>query len=155
VKLAALAGPHQKGEQKTVTADLTTATTQELFAGYAAILDELRRRGIVRSTNNPLSDLAEYLFCQAFGWRLNGKSTSGFDATDPAGGIRYQIKARRLTENQSRQLSFIRELDKAPFDYLAGLLMNGQFQVLRAAIVPLVIVQARARYVQRVNAWFE
>ena len=36
--------------------------------------DELRTRGITRSSNNPTGDLAEDLFCKAFGWKQVGNS---------------------------------------------------------------------------------
>jgi len=42
-------------------------TVRELLSAYAAILDILRSRHIVRSIYNPRSDYAEVLFCQAFG----------------------------------------------------------------------------------------
>jgi hypothetical protein len=112
-------------------------TVRELLSDYGAILDELRRREIVRSSNSPLSDYAELLFCKAFAWSRENNSAAGHDATDGA-GIRYQIKGRRLTRhNASRQMSAIRNLDNTPFDHLAGVLVDEAFQVIRAAIIPV------------------
>jgi hypothetical protein len=34
---------------------------------HAEVSDELRRRGVIRSWNNPIGDLAEHLFRRAFG----------------------------------------------------------------------------------------
>jgi hypothetical protein len=117
------------------------------------ILDELRLRGVVRSTNNPLSDLAEELFCQTFGWTRAERSNAGHDATDAA-NVLYQIKGRRLSPlNASRQLSAIRDLEAKPFHYLAGLLVDEQFKILRAAIVPWEVVHAKSRFVARTNSW--
>ncbi len=83
-------------------------TVSELLSAYGAILDELRRREVVRSANSPLSDYAEVLFCRAFGWTRENNSAAGHDATDGA-GTRYQVKGRRLTRhNASRQMSAIR-----------------------------------------------
>jgi hypothetical protein len=131
-------------------ADLTVA---ELLKTYSALLDELRRRKIVRSANNPLSDYAELLFCNIFGWRRLANSSSGCDAVDQK-GIRYQIKGRRLTtHNASRQLSAIRNLDATPFDYLAGVLVDNDFQVLRAAIIPIAVVRERSVHVSHTNSW--
>ena len=77
------------------------------------------------------------MFARAFGWKLQNNSSSGYDATD-ANGIRYQIKCRRITpRNPSRQLSFIRNLPDIPFDILAGVLLNENFKVLRAVLVPV------------------
>lgn len=133
--------------------DIRLLTPAQLLRTYGAVLDELRRRKIVRSSNNPLSDYAELLFCEAFGWTQKGNSESGYDAID-AQGNRYQVKGRRLTRfNGSRQLSAIRKLDTKPFDYLAGLLVDERFTVLRAVIIPLSIVEARSTHVAYTNSW--
>lgn len=84
---------------------------------------------------------------------MQNNSSAGIDATD-ANGIRYQIKCRRITaRNPSRQLSFIRNLPSGPFDILAGVLLDQNFKVLRAAIVPFEIVLEKSVYVKHVNAW--
>ncbi|NIJ42358.1 hypothetical protein FHS78_002652 [Parvibaculum indicum] len=62
---------------------------------HAEIMEELRARGILRSANNPTGDLAEHLFCKAFGWQIASNSEKGFDATGEQ-GRRIQIKGRRL-----------------------------------------------------------
>jgi hypothetical protein len=128
-------------------------TVAQLLSDYASILDELRDRKIIRSSNNPLSDYAELLFCNAYGWTREGNSASGHDATD-ASGVRYQIKARRITpHNRSRQLSAIRNLDKGPFDVLAGLLVDQTFQVMRAALIPASIIRGESDHVVHTNSW--
>ncbi|MCC0006681.1 MAG: hypothetical protein H6876_00945 [Hyphomicrobiaceae bacterium] len=125
--------------------DVSTLSTIELLRGYGAILDELRRRDIVRSANSPISDLAEVLFCRAFGWLRQGNSAAGYDATD-SGGTRFQIKARRMTGAPGeRQLSAIRNIDRNPFDQLAAVLFDPGFAVHRAALIPISVVRSRAR----------
>jgi hypothetical protein len=85
----------------------------ELLAQYANIMEELRRRGVIRSSNNPVADYAEYLCEKALSLKRTGKSAKGFDATDSK-GRRYQIKGRRLTTHSaSRQLGVLRELNEA------------------------------------------
>jgi hypothetical protein len=80
----------------------------ELLKLHAGVSEELRARGILRSSNNPTGDLAECLFCKAFGWKQAGNSNANVDAIS-RNGKRYQIKGRRFTHyNQSRQLSAIR-----------------------------------------------
>ena len=126
----------------------------QLLAHHAAIGDELRRRGVTRSANNPAGDYAEYLFCLAFAWVQAGNSVKSYDAIDQNTGSRYQIKSRRLTEvNTSRQVSALRGLDGDCFDFLAGLLFNRDFSVLRAAIIPHRIVLANAKYGGHTNSW--
>jgi hypothetical protein len=137
-------------------APLSDRSVAELLAGWAAHMTELHAREIVRSANNPLADYAEHLFCRAFKWEPAKKVEAGYDATDTTTGKRYQIKARRITpKSTSRQLSFIRKLDAPapPFDTLAGVLMNEQFRIMRAALVPFDIIRAKATPVKSVNGW--
>lgn len=130
--------------------DLRDKTITELLALQAAVMEELRERGVLRSANNPTGDLAEYLFCLAFPWTQETNSAKGFDATDDE-GRRYQIKGRRLHRpNTSRQMSAIRDLDG--FDILAAVLLDHDYRVLRAALIPAAVVRARSSYVGHTNS---
>jgi len=131
-------------------------TVRELLSAYAAIIDSLRRRDIVRSINNPLGDYAEALFCRAFGWTREPKnSAASIDATG-SDGSRYQVKGRRLTKlNGSRQLSDIRTKRDGVmgFDHLGGLLVDESFVIIRAALIPVSVVQQRATHRSHTNSW--
>lgn len=134
---------------------LAVESAPALLALYSAIVEELHRRGVVRSTNNPVGDYAEYLTARAFGLSLVGNSSIGYDAIS-RDGIRYQVKSRRLTaRNRSRQLSFFRgfQLPGDPFDLLVAVLFNEDFTVQRAALVPVAVVREHAVRVEYVNAW--
>lgn len=133
--------------------DLTHAPVSALLELHGDLLAELRRRSIVRSSNNPTGDYGELLFSRALGWTLNSNSSADADAIDHE-GTRYQIKCRRLeTPGGSRQLGFIRPLPDRPFDQLAAVLLDGKFRVLRGAIIPYDVVNPRASYVDSVKAW--
>jgi hypothetical protein len=133
--------------------DLSNTSTVGLLRAYGTILDELRKRSIVRSSNSPLSDYAELLFCEAFGWARQNGSAAGYDAIDAA-GQRYQIKARRITSHRrsSRQLSAIRNIDQGPFHHLAGILFDHDFQITCAVLVPFEVVRARSDFVPHTNS---
>lgn len=124
--------------------DLSNLRPAALLVLHAEVSDELRARGITRSANNPTGDLAEYLFCKAFGWKQSGNPHANFDAIDDA-GVRYQVKGRRLTRHsKSRQLSAIRDLGGEHFDSLAGVLFNADYTVFRAALIPHAVAVERA-----------
>lgn len=132
--------------------DLSAMSPQTLLRLHAELADQLRSRGITRSSNKPIGDLAELLFCRAFGWTQAGKSNANLDATDVE-GKRYQIKARRITRhNGSRQLSAIRDLDGLHFDVLAGVLFTEDYDILRAALIPRSVVEQRASFIKRTNS---
>ncbi len=106
----------------------------------------------MRSANNPTGDLAEHLFCAAFGWTQAPNSERGFDATGPR-GVRYQIKGRRVhRRNPSRQLSAIRDLAGGHFDVLAGVIFDDDYRVVRAALIPRGVVKERSTYVAHTNS---
>jgi len=127
-------------------------TVSEVLALYAAALDELRERGIVRSANGPGGDYAELLCVRAFGWSRTANSVASYDAIDRA-NRKYQVKSRRIvTPKTSRQLSALRNLSQESFDFLAGVLFNGDFSVMRAAIIPHRIVAERSRFSAHTNS---
>lgn len=134
------------------TASLRDLSVAELLLLHAQVGEELRDRNIVRSANNPTGDLAEYLFCKAFGWHQAPNSERGFDAVG-ADGVRYQIKGRRIhRRNKSRQLSAIREIEGGLFDVLAGVLFDDDFKVMKAALIPAILVIERSSYIARTNS---
>ena len=53
--------------------------SRKLLTLYGKVMSELRRRGIVRSGNNPVADLAELLVSKAFKLTLEGRSTARGD----------------------------------------------------------------------------
>jgi hypothetical protein len=139
----------------------TTSTTQqlealklsELLALHAAVADALRGRGAVRSFNNPTGDYGEQLFCRAFGWTQERRSSKGCDAQDAA-GRRYEIKARRLSvNNPSRQLGALRALPDGSFHTLAAVLFFPDYSVMRAALIPHAVVLAGAGFIRHTNSW--
>jgi hypothetical protein len=131
--------------------NLEKMQSRELLLLYANILDELKTRKILRTKNNPVGDYAEWLVKAALGYELQTNSNSGFDAIDKD-GIRYQIKSRRITEeNKSTQLSAIRNLDRKDFDFLIVVLFDREFQISRAIQLPHSTVEKHAKYRDHVN----
>tara|TARA_R110000787_G_scaffold42334_4_gene104123 strand:- start:2324 stop:2812 length:489 start_codon:yes stop_codon:yes gene_type:complete len=132
--------------------NLARLSAARLLALHAEVCEELRDRGVTRSANNPTGDLAEYLFCKAFGWSQAGNSNANIDAIGDD-GVRYQIKGRRITRhNGSRQLSAIRDLGGAHFDILAGVLFAEDYTVARAGLIPREVIIERATFVERTNS---
>ncbi len=143
---------------------LKTLTTSQLFCCFADMLDELKARKVIRTRNNPVADYAEWLVAQKLGVLLEHNSKRGYDAVDNKNHICYQIKSRRLDlTNKSRQLSTIRNLKNAEFDYLIGILFNRDFTlkeaykiphgVIEAYKIPHGIIEKHSRYSKHVNGY--
>jgi hypothetical protein len=136
-----------------IVLDLQGFSALDLLRLQAEAVIELRRRKVVRSSNNPVADYAEGLAARALGFDLATRSTTGHDGVDKS-GVRYEVKARRPTStNASTKLSFMRGLDVGHFDYLVGILFHEDFSIARAALIPLQIVREIAKYRDSMNAW--
>ena len=131
--------------------NLTSLTISELLQSHGAVLDELKRRGVVRSKNTPTGDYAEWLAASRLGLKLETNSAKGFDATDSQ-GLRYQIKGRRVTpDNPSTQLGVIRSLGEKDFDILLAVIFDADWRVLRAASIPHRTVEHLATFRKHQN----
>jgi hypothetical protein len=132
--------------------DLRDLGDRDLLTLYVQVLDTLRARGTVRSTNNPVADYAEGLCATALQLTLASKSTTGYDAIDPS-GQKIEIKARRITDhNPSRQLSAIRGLALKHFDFLAGILFNADFSVFKGCLIPHALISEHGTFTEHTNS---
>lgn len=124
----------------------------DLLGQYAAILRDLRTRGVVRSANAPAGDYAEWLFARALGGRLvENFSVKSYDLTLPD-EIRVQVKTRVVSDPPRRA-----QVQTSPFRswdfHLAGLLLlrDTDYGVLRAALVPVEVVRELSVFRAHVN----
>jgi len=130
----------------------TTLADADLLALWSSVMQELRQRGVIRSSNNPIGDYGERLVADRLGLTLNTNSTAAYDAVAPD-GTRYQIKSRRLlTPRASRQLGAVRNLEKDGFDHLIVVLLGPTFQLLELWRLPIDLVREHAVFRAHVNA---
>jgi Family of unknown function (DUF6998) len=136
-----------------MTGTLQRRSTKRLLGEWAAIMRELRRRGDVRSENNPTGDLAEALVAEYFQVDLERNSTTGYDLR-LSDGTRIQVKGRRRT-SRSKPSHFgqMRNLDKDPFDDLVVVLFDEEFEVESCYRLPIAAVRQLSRYSAHTNAW--
>lgn len=131
--------------------NLKKMSVSRLLSTHSNIMDELRRRSIIRTYNNPVSDFTEWLVSSKMKLSLSQKSQAGYDAIDEK-GLRYQIKGRRVTElNKSRQLGVIRNLADKKFDFLVGVILNTDYSVRYAALIPYRLVGKLSKYNEHQN----
>lgn len=86
--------------------DLQQMSEVELLQTHGAVIDELLRRRVVKTRNNPIGDYTEWLVCQRLELEMQTNSQAAFDAID-SNGVRCQIKGRRSAGN-TFQFSAIR-----------------------------------------------
>lgn len=126
---------------------LKAFSEKELLQLYCDLMEELRNRNIVRSSNNPVSDYAERLVAEQLKLTLAIGSNKGYDAIDVKSNLKYQIKSRRLTKhNNSRQLGVIRNLDQNLFDYLIAVIFNESLEPQEIWKVPSSLISKYSKY---------
>ncbi len=114
--------------------------------------NELRRRQIVRTQNNPLGDYTEWLVAKSLNLDLANNSKAGYDAID-SNGVKIQIKGRRITsKNKSTQLNAIRNLQEKDFDELIAVIYDEHFNINEAVSIPHTVIAEHATYRKHVNA---
>ena len=132
--------------------NLQNLKDSDLLQLYANLMEKLRQRKLIRSSNNPVSDYAEKIVCEKMKLSIQGKSSKGYDAIDEKSGIKYQIKARRVTRhNKSRQLGVIRNIDQKLFDYLIVVIFDESFKPIEIWRIPRETIPKYARYSQHQN----
>lgn len=105
--------------------DVVEKTTPELLGDWAAIMRALRERGVIRTNNNPVGDIAEAIVADHFKGERGSFSQAGWDVK--TGDERIQVKALRQTPNTNRtNLSPIRDAD---YDSVVIVIFNEDFQV--------------------------
>jgi hypothetical protein len=131
---------------------LKSLSDQELFRTYGIVMEELRGRGLTRSSNNPVADYAELLVANHFGVEPVQGVQAGYDVLTND-GVRIQVKARRrAARSQPRYYGWIRNLDAREFDMLALVLFGADFEVIDADLLDWDAITKFARYNERVGA---
>ena len=129
--------------------NLEQMSETELLQTHGAVLDELLRRDVVKTRNNPIGDYTEWLVCQRLGLERQPNSKASFDAID-RNGIRYQIKGRR-DSGTSVQFSPIRNLAEQGFDFAIAVVFDDDYYVRFAVKIPYGIVPSFAKYSGHIN----
>jgi hypothetical protein len=139
-----------KGEKVTLI-KLEQMTNVELLQAHGAVIDELIRRDVVRTRNNPIGDYTEWLVCDCLGLDPQNNSTAAFDAVSKTGDQRYQIKGRQSDAHRV-QFSAIRNLEKLGFDFVIAVVFNKDYSIRFAAKLTHAAVQKLSRHQGHVNA---
>lgn len=141
-------GPVVEPSGTSLGGDLSRVTTRELLSMWAASLRELHRRGVVRTFNNPIGDIAEELVCRHYRGERGTFTQKGWDVR--VGEELLQVKALRQTGTRTRRnLSAIRSDD----GYTAAIIVvfDENLRVLEALRVPRDVVNAAFPRLAHIN----
>lgn len=125
-------------------------TAKELLAGYVGTLNELLRRGLIRTRNAPLGDLMEYVANVAYDGALAANSAKSHDLT-AADGRLIQVKARAIVPGGRMQaFSAVRSFD---FDALVFVVIDAlTYQLSWAREVGVEETRSLGSYVGHTNS---
>ena len=121
------------------TVNLSPLGDQALIDLFGQVMAELRERGVVRSGNNPIADIAERLVADYYGGQLASPNERSYDVL-ASDGRRLQVKAMRMTQKGRTTLSALRSHD---FDALVAVVFEPDMRVREAYEIPLATVQER------------
>lgn len=134
------------------TPQIAGLSTKGLLRLYKQILLQLKQREILTTKDNPVGGYGEWLVARAFGGKRLGNSNKSVDVLTPD-GMRLQVKTRWLAEeNDSRQLSAIRNLDEDAFDCIIAVLLDKDFGVAEAYQIPREAVKRLAKWSEHTNS---
>ena len=125
---------------------LRNKSDAELIALYGEVMGELHERGVVRSGNNPIADMAERIIADYYGVDPEPPNNKSFDVLSK-GGIKVEVKALRRTKASRRNLSPLRTFD---FDYVAAVVFEMDMRLVEAVFVPVDAVREHAGWS---NTW--
>ena len=129
---------------------LAEVTVPELLGRYAAILAELRMRGVVRTANAPLGDYAEHLAHRLYGGAIEANSKKSYDI-EAADGTLVQVKARAWGPDTSPSAVFsvFRSFD---FDIATLVVFDAtNYTLMWAREMAAAEVESAARWSKHVN----
>lgn len=116
---------------------LRSESNSNLLDAIVRIKIELEGRGVLRTRRGIVGDYAEYLVTNALDLHLlENNSNKGFDALDHA-RARYEIKRRG---DGKMTISGLPDPRDGYFDYLAAVLFDDDYRVLRALVIPNHVV---------------
>jgi hypothetical protein len=128
-------------------------SVDQLLLLNALTIEELIKRGVVRTRNNPVGDYTEWLVSNKLGFELLENSHAGYDAVD-RNGIRIQIKSRRHSgNNMSNQLGVFRNLDQNPFDFLVAVIFDWDYSAILAVKMPITSIKRFAKFSSHQNGY--
>jgi hypothetical protein len=128
-------------------ADFGELSVRELLDMWASSLRELRERGIVRTFNSPIAEIAEELVALHFGGERGSFSQKTWDVV--VGEERLQVKAIRRTGPTLRNLSPIRS-DEG-YNAVIVVVFSEDLHVEQAIRIPREVVNARFAHNGHVN----
>jgi hypothetical protein len=128
--------------------DPTSRSVRDLLGDWAAVMRALKDRGVIRTNNNPVGDIAEYIVAAHYGGERAGFSQAGWDVKTPDGEL-IQVKGmRRTSTNKRTNLSPIRD---SQYDSVVVVIFDENFQVTEALKLTRAVVEELFAHKEYVN----
>lgn len=127
--------------------DVTRLSVRHLLRLEAAIASELRQRGLVRTNNKPLGDVAEHVVWLARGGVLEPNSTKSHDITT-ASGHRIQVKA--MANRAAGVGARFSPFRSSGYQTAVFLVFNTAFDIVEAYEVEAEQIEENVRFIPHV-----
>jgi hypothetical protein len=128
--------------------DLAQLGVRDLLRLDVAAIAELRARGLVRTNNKPLADIAEQIVLRARGGVLEPNSTKSYDITT-ADGQRIQVKA--MGDRSAAIAAKFSPFRSVDFHSAIFLVFDAECDLTAAYEIPADSVNDHVRFAAHVN----
>jgi len=109
-------------------------TTPQLLEDWAAIMRQLRDRGIIRTNNNPVGDIAEAIVAEHYAGQRAPFGQKNWDVLI-ATGERIEVKGIRQLKGGSRR-SNVSPIRGSDYDSMVIVLLDDDFKVTEGLRIP-------------------
>lgn len=128
--------------------DPSERTIRQLLGDWSTVMRELRKRGVIRTNNNPVGDIAEFIVTAHYRGERGSFSQVGWDVKTPS-GERIQVKAmRRTPTNRRTSLSPTRDSE---YDSVVIVVFDEDFSVTEALRLERDVVEELYEHREYVN----
>lgn len=117
-----------------------TLLCHELFDIYAAVMAELKERGVAIAEDNPTGGYVELLVCEGLGLNPEKRNAQYKDGRDPQDKALHQIKGRRRTGKGTPHSGNLKDLEGRNFDFLTVVILDRDFAIRDAKQIPYDVV---------------
>jgi len=124
-------------------------TTPQLLEDWAAIMRQLRDRGIIRTNNNPVGDIAEAIVAEHYAGQRAPFSQKNWDVLI-ATGERIEVKGIRQLKGGSRR-SNVSPIRGSDYDSMVIVLLDDDFKVTEGLRIPRAVVEELFAHNDHVN----
>ena len=132
--------------------ELTNMSPKELLILHGQILDELKKRGIAKTRNQPISEYSKWLVRNKLQLKDVQNPNEKYDGIDKD-GYKYLVRSRQIIDNRPVRFSVIRNIEDRNFDFLVVVTFDKNCEITESYIIPIDFLLEEVEYNEHQNGY--